>query len=53
VVNIEGFISDLEKAFELYKSQLLVDIGFQKIAIDHYDVYGILVDSKLELAALS
>lgn len=49
VINIEGFIKDLEKAFALYKSQLLSDVNFQKIAIAHYDVYGILVHKEIQL----
>ena len=47
LVNIEGFIKDLDNAFSLYKNQLLSDFRIQKIAIEHYDRYGILAASKL------
>jgi hypothetical protein len=49
VINIEGFITDLENAFKLYKGQLLSDPGSQSIAISHYNDHGILVHKKLEL----
>ena len=48
-VNIVGFINDLENAFKLYKSQLLSDNNFQKIAIAHYDEYGILVHKEINI----
>jgi hypothetical protein len=49
VINIEGFINDLEKSFQLYKGQLLADTTIQRIAIEHYDMYGILVHKEIPL----
>ena len=49
VINIEGFINDLEKAFQLYKSQLIDNVDLQKTAVEHYDIYGILVYKEIQL----
>ena len=43
VINIEGFKNDLNNAFSVYKGQLLSQSQYRKIAIKHYDRYGILV----------
>ena len=47
VINIDGFINDLKNAFQLYKEQLLNHIPTQKIAIIHFDTYGILVHKEI------
>ena len=49
VINIEAFISDLEKSFVIYKAQLLDDLPFQKNAIVHFDEYGILKFKEVQL----
>ena len=46
-INIEGFIQDLKKAFQIYKYQLITDFNLQKIAIAHFDIYGILVHKEI------
>jgi len=46
VINIRGFVSDLDKAFRLYKSRLMGDEILQSIAIAQYDRYPILIETK-------
>ena len=48
-INIDGFIADLKNAFALYKSQLIVDLSLQNIAIANYDIYGILVHKEIHI----
>jgi len=48
LINLEKFINELEAAFNIYKTQLQSDAGIQKLAIDHYDQYKILVYNEIE-----
>lgn len=50
IINIDGFINDLENAFRLYKDQLLNNIPTQKIAVAHFDTFGILVHREIKLS---
>jgi hypothetical protein len=49
VINIDGFIKDLENAFRLYKYKLSQSPELQTAAIEHYNAYGILVHKVVNL----
>jgi hypothetical protein len=48
-INIDGFVSDLENAFQHYKGKLLNDEAMQKNAIEHYDNFGVLVHREISI----
>ena len=48
-INLDCFIDDLEKAFNVYKHQLQSDPIFQKVAIEHYNEFGILIYHEYEI----
>lgn len=50
VLNIEGFINDLDNAFQLYKNELDINTELQEAAIEHYNIFGILVHKEIKLA---
>lgn len=52
VINILGFINDLENAFKLYKSKVFTDSTLLKNAINQYDEYGILVHKEITISGL-
>jgi hypothetical protein len=48
-INVDGFVTDLENAFQYYKSKLLTDEVLQRNALDHYDQFGILVHREIQV----
>jgi len=48
-INIDGFVTDLENAFQQYKKNLLHDAALQKNALEHYDNFGILVHREMSI----
>jgi hypothetical protein len=46
-INVDGFVTDLENAFQFYKKKLLADEVLRMNALGHYDQFGILVHQEI------
>lgn len=48
-INIDGFVTDLENAFQYYKKNLMDDEALQKNALEHFNEFGILVHRQISI----